>query len=86
MSNWTLYWVLFWGVIGFGAPEVVGLILNKYDKTPDINERRTLSENLRYLFATDKEGVRSNYRRLRRFAGLAILVWLAVHIMVVNFV
>jgi hypothetical protein len=86
VSKWTIYWVLVWGVIGFGAPEVVGIVLNKHDKTPTIKERRTLTENLRMLFATDKDGVRGRYRGLRRFAAIAILGWLAVHIMVVNFV
>jgi hypothetical protein len=84
--SWTIYWVLIWGVIGFGAPEIVGIVLNKYDKTPNVNEHRTLTENLRMLFATDKDGVRARYRGLRRFAGLAILVWLVVHVMVRNFV
>jgi hypothetical protein len=86
MSWWSWMWVI-WG-LSFFAIEVPGIVLNnKHDKIGDIpREHRTLTENLRWLFATDKDSARARWRGLRRFALLAGIVWLGVHIAVVNWV
>lgn len=82
MSSATVLWIL-WG-LAFFAIEIPGIVLN--ERYGEDHEYRTLTENLRWLFATDKAGARARWRRLRRFFGLAAVVWLAVHLMVSNWV
>jgi len=86
MSWWSVLWIC-WAVAG-AAIELPGIVLNdKYDHQGNVPRRhRTLTENLRWLFATDKAGARARWRGLRRFALLAGLAWLAVHLAVANWV
>jgi hypothetical protein len=82
-------WRLAWGLIITAAllTELMGIILNdKYDSLEKPRRYRTLTENVRWLFATDKEGARARYRGLRRFALLAGMAGLAVHFAVENWV
>lgn len=86
--GWSLAWVLL-VLVGVGI-EGAGIFLNeKYDRDDDpttTREKRTATENLRWLFATDKDSARARYRGLRRFAMLGIGLWLVVHVAVPGWV
>lgn len=79
MSAWSWTWI-FWA-LSFFAIEVPAIVLNdKNDVSGKPRDFRTLTENLRWLFATDKDGARARWRGVRRFALLAGLAWLAAHL------
>jgi hypothetical protein len=80
MSAWSWTWI-FWA-LSFAAVEIPAVVLNeKYDAEGKPRELRTLSENLRWLFATDKAGARARWRGVRRTVLLAGLAWLAAHLL-----
>lgn len=80
MSAWSWTW-LFYALAGL-AIELPAIVLNdRHDHIGDKpRDYRTLTENLRWLFATDKDGARARWRGVRRTALLAGLAWLAAHL------
>lgn len=65
-------------LLSFLAIEIPGVILNNQGKP---REQRTLSENVRWLFALNKPHARIRYRTLRRsaffvmFGGMFLLIY-----------
>lgn len=85
MSEFQVSWILIF--LAAVITEFMGIAFNdKSDAAGKPREYRTLTENLRMLFATDKSGARARYRGVRRFSLLAGLAWLAVHLLVENWV
>lgn len=85
MSGWSLVWVGFG--LYFAVAEGSAIVLNEKHDYLGVKPRdmRTLSENLRWLFASDKDRARARLRRTRRSVGILTLVgggaWLAIHLL-----
>ncbi len=62
----------------FAVIEGAGVQANKRGGQAD-SEHRTLTENIRFLAATDRDGQHSRLRVWRRIALLTGLSWLAAH-------
>jgi hypothetical protein len=85
LSEFQVSWALIF--VAAVVTEVMGIAFNdKSDAAGKPREFRTLTENLRMMFATDKAGARARYRGLRRASLLGGLAWLAIHLLVENWV
>jgi hypothetical protein len=85
VSEFQISWILIF--VAALVTEVMGIAFNdKSDAAGKPREFRTLTENLRMMFATDKAGARARYRGVRRVSLLGGLAWIAVHLLVENWV
>lgn len=62
----------------FGVIEGLAIYRNKRGGRADY-EHRTLTENVRFLAATDRDGQRAPFRRLRRVGLLGVVSWGVAH-------
>lgn len=85
VSAWSLAWL--GGLLYFLIVEGSAIFLNERSDYLHVKPRdhRTLSENLRWAFASDKAGARARFRGARRSVGIVTLVgggaWLAIHLL-----
>jgi hypothetical protein len=68
-----------WALI-FAVTEGLAIRKNKHGGYADF-QHRTLSENARFVFATDRDGRRARLKRLRRFSLVAAVSWLTAHLL-----
>jgi hypothetical protein len=66
-----------WG-IAFFVIEVPAIIKNKHGGRDDY-QHRTLTENVRWLAATDRDGQSAKLRRFRRIGLLGTVAWGVAH-------
>lgn len=66
-----------WGATFF-IVEGLALRKNRHGGRADY-QHRTLTENVRYLAATDRDGQQAKFRRLRRVALLSTVSWGVAH-------
>lgn len=64
--------------VGFGVIEGLALYKNKRGGREDY-EHRTLTENVRFLAATDRDGARAPLKKLRRVGLLSLVSWGVAH-------
>lgn len=62
-----------------GATEAHALWANQHGGREDY-QHRTITENVRWLAATDRDGQHAPMRRARRVALLSSVTWLALHL------
>lgn len=75
-GKYSVAWAL-WGA-AFFAIEGAALYKNKRGGTEDY-QHRTLTENVRFLAATDRDGQKAPFRRQRRISLLGAVSWLVAH-------
>lgn len=69
-----------WAVWGLGFAIVEGLALHKNKRGGLADyQHRTLTENVRWLAATDRDGKKAKFNKLRRIALLSTVAWGVAH-------
>lgn len=70
-----------WAVWAAGFAVVEGLAIHKNIKGSGRNDyqHRTLTENVRWLAATDRDGSKAKFRKLRRVALISTVSWGVAH-------
>lgn len=78
MSAYQWLWV-FW-CLQFFTIEIPAIIMNRRsDKAGGVRQHRTLTENVRLVFATGKDSTRARWRAGRRIVFIAGFGWLVLH-------
>lgn len=75
-GKYSIAWAI-WGA-AFFAIEGAAMYKNKKGGRADY-EHRTLTENVRFLAATDRDGQQAKFRRERRIGLLGTVAWGVAH-------
>jgi hypothetical protein len=75
-GKYTVAWAGF--TVLFFAIEIPAVIANKRGGREDY-QHRTLTENIRAVFATDRDGAHAKHPKLRRIAGISSIATGVAH-------